>query len=447
MTYRSKILFLCMGLLVAFSMASSQGGETSSRPVIGGNGAANPVVIKIDRSKPIGVSRFRTGVTHTQYSLDPWGDPEAIQRAKKLLRAVAVYQNQHLMGWGTDNPNPAPGVYNWESLDRRIGLIRSMGATPVITLCAAPDWMKGGEPGKTDWSKIEVAPLPEHYADFAALAKQVARRYPDVKQYQVWNEMKGFWNPKAHNWDYKNYTKLYNLVYDALKSVDPAIRVGGPYLVIEGTGSEKGDWATEKPIRARQWDVLEYWLKHKRGADFITVDRGLIDYHDKRSYTDSEAMALTDTFESVARQIRSRTGLPLWWAEFYGADRTDREFVAANYASIMLHMIRGGSAAALLWGPQDADNNLKGGLFTDTRKPDGGRPLPLYAAFKAIHDHFGPGTRLYTVSSSSPEVEALASDRKLLLVNKRPEPVTVRLNDRNLTLRRYEVRLMDVSRD
>src|SRR5207245_1228337 len=103
------------------------------------------------------------------------------------------------------------------TLDARISAIHAMGAVPVITLCCAPDWMKGGQAGTTDWSRIEVAPLSSHYGDFAALAAAVARRYPEVKYYQVWNELKGFWNDSANTWDYVGYTSFYNQVYDALK--------------------------------------------------------------------------------------------------------------------------------------------------------------------------------------------------------------------------------------
>ena len=401
---------------------------------------AQAVTVTIDRTRPLGVSHFETGVTHTQYSMDAWGDQASIARAEKLLKACCTLQNQHIMGWGAGNPEPSPGVYQWESLDKRVALMRAMKAVSVITLCGAPDWMKGGAAGKTDWSRLEAAPLPAHYADFAELARQVARRYPDVLHFQVWNEMKGLWSAQNNNWDYKAYTDLYNVVYDALKSVNPQIQVGGPYLVIEGTGTGKGDWSTQSPITPRQWDVLNYWLAHKHGADFITLDKGLIDYHDLAPYSAAETMALTHTFGDVVRQIRAKTSLPVWWAEFYGAGigAPDDQFLAAQYASILKGMIEAGASVALLWSPQKSD--VAHALFTDTRTPGGGQSLPLFAVYKTVHDDFRPGAKLYRSMSSSPDVEALASDRCTLLINKRPAPVTVRLEGKAVTLARYEVR-------
>lgn len=402
------------------------------------------IKITIDLTHPQLISRFQAGVTHTQYSLDAWGNKAAIERAKVLLRDGVKFHNQHIMGWGAGNPEPAPGRYDWTRLDERLQIIRDSGGEPVITLCGAPDWMKGGETGQTDWSKLENAPLPAHYGDFANLAAQVARRYPDVRYFQVWNEMKGFWNPKINNWDYEGYTRLYNLVFDALKAVNPQIKVGGPYLVIEGTGSLKNDdWSTQKPIRARQWEILDYWLLHKHGADFFTIDRGITDFHDKNHYSEAELMALTPHFGEIIRQIRAKTDLPVWWAEFYGASGTNRAFAAANYASCLLHSIRAGLDVALLWEPQDAGKaQFSGGLFSDTRQVEGGQKLPFYAVYKALNQSFCAETPLFAAQSSSPDVEALASEKDVLLINKRAAPVTVQCDGENVRLEGYEVRLI-----
>ena len=74
---------------------------------------------------------------------------------------------------------------------------------------------------------MEDAPLPEHFADFAALSAAGAKRYPCVRHFLVWNEFKGFFDDELKRWDAKGYTDLYNVVYDAVKAVDRANQVGG----------------------------------------------------------------------------------------------------------------------------------------------------------------------------------------------------------------------------
>jgi hypothetical protein len=197
------------------------------------------VNINIDFSEKLLSSSYLAGVTHTQRSIDSWGNSAAIKNAKLLLDSVTHYQNQHIMGWGTLNPWPDstitnPGNWNWSSLDGRMKLIRETNGVPVITLCGAPTWMHNPSMnGQTDWNALEKAPTKDHYDDFAHLCAEVARRYPDVIHFQVWNEFKGFYNSSKNRWDYENFTVMYNMVYDSLKAVNPEILVGGPYVVMD----------------------------------------------------------------------------------------------------------------------------------------------------------------------------------------------------------------------
>ena len=399
------------------------------------------VVVTVDRQRPAGASQLAIGATLTQYSLNPWGDAGAIARGKQLLGRIAIYENQHIMGWGGVNPEPAPGVYDWSSLDQRVRLMREIGATPTITLCCALDWMKGGQPGATDWSQLTKAPLPEHYDDFAELARQVALRYPDVKHYLVWNEMKGFWSSRLNNWDYRRYTTLYNKVYDALKSVSPDIKVGGPYLVIEGTGSETGQWWSVRPISQRNRSVLKYWLEHKRGADFLVVDRPVKSAQDVNRYSAAEYLGFTPLFGQIVRQLREMSDLPIWWAESYFVrDDANPDFEAAGLASMLYHQLRAGSSVSLCWSPE-ARPGGRGGqrMFSDTLAPGGGQPLPALGVYQAFRDYFPPGTRLYRADSSSPDVEALASSGRVLLINKRPDALLVQVNHARVSLKGYGV--------
>jgi hypothetical protein len=419
-------------------------------------GSGPDVSVTVLRSGPVGMSQLAMGITHTQYSLDPWGDADAVRAGRQLLQASTVFQNQHLMGWGALNPEPSPGVYDWSSLDRRLTLIRETGGVPVVTLCCAPDWMKDGRPGMTDWSRLEVAPAAEHYADFAALAMQVALRYPDVQYYQVWNELKGFWNAPLNRWDYEAYTAFYNEVYAALKAVNPAIQVGGPYVPLDSeldraymSNPTAESMLRDQPygtVDQRALDVLTYWLANKVGADFVVVDTSSYDG------APTEPFSATQKYVDLVNWLRQRTALPVWWAEWYVAPsgsaspEFDNAMNNALMAMALAQMATSGSAVQLRWEPQGQAAQAHAGgqqkIWTDTRVAGGGQPLPYYATQKAFKDYFPPGTLLYNAAVSSQDVAVLSSATHTLLINKRAASLTVSVDGTFITMTAYEVEVV-----
>ncbi|WP_155055482.1 GH39 family glycosyl hydrolase [Streptomyces blattellae] len=399
------------------------------------------------------------GFTHTQFSADE-GSPAAVARVEGLLsRGGGLPQVQHIMGWGADNPEPVKGRYDFAAMDRRIDFVRESGGTPVVTLCCAPDWMKGGKAGAddTDWSQaaLETAPDPEHFDDYAALAATVARRYPDVRHFIVWNEFKGFWNDAESRWDYEGYTELYNRVYQALKKVDKDIMVGGPYLVMdsldpsEEDASEtfKGSWGA---MDQRTLDAFDYWNEHKAGADFVVVDGS--------SYTrDDELLpdefAATDKFTAVGRWVRERApGLPLWWAEYYvepadgGDDRHgwSESRRGAVQAAGMIAMAKGGASSGFYWNPEEEKGTeCPGCLWTPTSGSGGGRKLPMYDLVARFNAEFPPGTRYANVSvvqADVSEVRVLATDEVALVVNTQDRRISATVDGRQVEMQAYGVK-------
>ncbi|WP_246103424.1 xylan 1,4-beta-xylosidase [Streptomyces piniterrae] len=394
------------------------------------------------------------GFTHTQFSADR-GTDRSVERAERLLSAHSMPQNQHIMGWGARNPEPSPGHYDFTDLDRRIGLIRRTGGTPVLTLCCSPDWMKGGAAGHTDWGALEKAPDPAHYADFAALAGKIARRYPDVRHFVVWNEFKGFFDDRRGRWDYEGYTRLYNLVHRELKKANEKNLVGGPYLVMDSEGGSgasgsplKGAWGN---IDRRTLDALVYWDRHKAGADFVVVDGSSYSKDDRHV---PGPFAATRKFADVGRWIRRETGLPLWWAEWYVevADENDdragwseRKRTAAQ-AVALIEMTLGGADGGFYWNPQNegsGSGDCPGCLWSGTELGGGGRELPMMRLLSRFSRAFPPGTRLRDVEVAGggrSAVRVLADDRTAMVVNTsgRRSPVTV--DGRELALDGYQVR-------
>ncbi|AWW40377.1 GH39 family glycosyl hydrolase [Streptomyces cadmiisoli] len=403
------------------------------------------------------------GFTHTQFSADE-GPAGATARVSERLSDDRLPQNQHIMGWGADNPEPVKGRYDFAALDRRVDFVRASGGTPVITLCCAPDWMKGGEAGadNTDWSRsaLETAPDPEHFADFAALAATVAKRYPDVRHFIVWNEFKGFWNDTEHRWDHEGYTELYNLVHRALKKVDPDIMVGGPYLVMDSVDPRqtenasrtlRGPWGA---LDQRVLDAFTYWNEHKAGADFVVVDGS--------SYTKDDDLlpdefAATDKFTAVGEWVRRQTGddLPLWWAEYYvePADGNDDRHGwsearrGAVQAAGLIAMVKGGATSGFYWNPQEEKGpDCPGCLWTPTGSGDGGRKLPMYDLLARFSAEFPPGTayeRVSVAADDASDLRVLATERAVLVVNTLDRATTARVDGRRLDLQAYEVRWLD----
>lgn len=435
---------LRLGLFIA--IVGSALGPASQRTA---DGQAAGFTVTVDRTTAVGRSALAVGVTHPRFTVDtpqtsPPPDATAIANGKMLLSAATRYQNQHIYGWGATNPEPSPGVFNWSSLDSRINMIRAMGATPVISLCCAPDWMTAL--GTNTSTYPNLPPTPAHFADFAELARKIALRYPDVQYFIVWNEMKGFWNRQQNQWDYVTYTELYNQVYSALKSVSASIRVGGPYLTIEGTGTNTGPWFTAPPLTRRNTQVLQYFLQRAKGVDFLGLDRALKDYHDPKIYQEYEKMALTPWFSDIVTQVRALTAKPIWYVEEHvaGLAGGTLPFQASANASMLLAQVRSGAAASLQWDPETQPASpIDDNLYTSTHMPGGGQPYPTYYSFRMVHDYFSSGTTLYSATSSTPDVEVMASAAKTVLVNKLASAISGTVNGAPVDLLPYEVRLLD----
>jgi hypothetical protein len=339
------------------------------------------------------------GVTLTQRFLDELNPEEATERARQTFQNVAEFGNQHIMGWGALNPAPAPGERDWESLDARVRLIESASVTPVITLCCAPDWMKGGSAGDTDWSKLEAAPHSENFADFAELAVDVALRYPQVKHFVVWNELKGFYDAERGRWDIESYTELYNQVYRALKRYDSTIAVGGPYVPID-SWSDAGDVSHPSAISGpwgvldqRALDAINYWLLNANGADFVAVDGS---NRTKDAGLIVEPRLANEKFAAVTRWLVSRTSLPVWWMELYPHVMPDDDVNSPYAADIALDAILrigdAGGDAVFLWQPEASPDFRSVALWDSTAVMDGGQPKSLAARLEELEEIWSSGS-------------------------------------------------------
>jgi hypothetical protein len=303
-------------------------------------------------------------------------DPQAVASARKVISSIpGVVEDTSIMDWGAGNPEPRPGDLQLSRLAARVKLIVATGGTPVITLCAAPHWMTGTTTG------IDP-PTPAHYAAFATLAATIARSFPQVRYFVVWNELKGFWNADTRSWDIAHYTDMYNRVYAAIKRVRPDALVGGPYVVTRPYATPQGGDLASTPhgswgfLKPEALADVSYWLTHKIGADFIALDGA--DYPRTGPITDP--LTATELYAAVNQWLSKRTTLPLWWMETHIEPPTSHwstSQAAAIRIAALARSASSGAHASLQWQPQEGAGISDEGLWTATTFAGGGRPTVL----------------------------------------------------------------------
>jgi cytochrome c-type biogenesis protein CcmE len=301
------------------------------------------------------------GVTWVQFD-----NPDTPAK-RAVTQATVEVQNVHVNAFGSDlGYNATAGDtnwagYNWAWLDTRIQTMRDASRTGgklAITLYAPPQWMLGVAPNTWDFFGIPLPPARN--ADWASLCAYIAQRYPDVGYFQVWNEMKGYWNNTLNRWDYEGFTAMYNAVYNAVKAVRPDAQVGGPYLsfnvhtagyqgasststaAMDLGGTASSITGTGGPgyfFDGRDLDVYNYFRLNAAGVDFVCVDLGLL-LDDGAVHPET-----VDRFAKLPQWVNARfPNKPIWFSEYYyGGGTTNFGLVRSQMDSTDLPV------TALLW--------------------------------------------------------------------------------------------------
>ena len=147
----------------------------------------------------------------------------------------------------------------------------------MLTLCCAPDWMKGGAPGDDRLDAAGGRP--------AARALRRLRRARRGGRAAVPAGRAGAGVERAQGLLPERPEPLGpGGLHGALQRGVPGgegrpartCKVGGPYVVLASLDAGRpdasdlrGPWGT---IDHRALDVVDYWLTHKVGADFVAVD-------------------------------------------------------------------------------------------------------------------------------------------------------------------------------
>lgn len=388
------------------------------------------------------VSQFSYGFDFAQEGPYPGGQPaaKAVSSARRVLSSIpGMREDTAIMDWGLPDPEPSPGSFDFSAIAARIRLITSTGGTPVVTLCAAPDWMKNG-------TSPDAAPTPAHYQDFATLAARIAQSFPQVKYFVVWNELKGFWNEAANNWNIQGYTAMYNDVYTAIKKVRPDALVGGPYAPLSPEAGPRsgslpsvphGAWGYLDP---RTLDAVRYWLAHNAGADFVAVDGR--DFPKTGPITDP--LTATEKYATTDQWLRGHTSLPIWWVESSiqpASSGWSQSQAAAIRVAALVQLASSGASVGMQWQPQQGGGGVSDeGLWTATDSPGGGRPTALAQILPAVLAVLRHSVTI--VGNQRPGVLVASGPGGTIALNTGTARTTAKVNETSVSLGPGQVRVI-----
>jgi xylan 1,4-beta-xylosidase len=265
-------------------------------------------------------------------------------------------------------------IYNWQYVDKLYDYLLSVGIKPFVELAFMPHDLASGD--KTVfWWRGNITP-PKSYEKWGALIANLVRhfreRYGDAEvrtwYFEVWNEpdLKNiFWSG-----DLDDYLKLYTAAAEAVKSVSPEYRVGGP--------------ASASPTRFEE-ELVKYCARTHVPIDFVSthtygVREGFFDDTGARgTVLDTSRGAVIDRMKHSRELILSSPlpNLQLHYTEWSSA-YTPTDFMHDQYhqASFILDKIK---------GAQQWVDSLSYWVFTDIFEENGPRATPFHGGFGLLN--------------------------------------------------------------
>jgi len=290
-----------------------------------------------------------------------------------LTDDMAVYKED-----GKGNPQ-----YNYMYIDALYDFLLSIGIKPFVELGFMPEALASGKQ-TIFWWKGNVTPPKDYqkWEDFIRnLTQHFTERYgaDEVKSwyFEVWNEPNlspGFWTGTQ-----ADYFKLYQYTAKAIKSVNPAYKVGGP-------GTAGAAWESE---------MIGFCEKNNLPIDFISthsygVKQGFLDeYGNSGTVLAKEEFAVSGDVLQSRKEIANSTkpNLELHYTE-WSASYTPSDPVHDSYheAAYILEKIKQVGNAA---------NSMSYWVFTDIFEESAPRFEPFHGGFGLLNIQGIPKSAFY----------------------------------------------------
>jgi xylan 1,4-beta-xylosidase len=279
-------------------------------------------------------------------------------------------------------------VYDWTGIDKLYDDLLARKIKPFVELGFTPNALATSKAKIFYWEGNTSHPELNGWRDLVtAFVQHCQQRYgkEEVRSwfFEVWNEpnLDGFWERA----DQKAYFELYDVTANAIKAIDPALRVGGP-------STAGAAWVPE---------FLEHVAKSGAAVDFVTthtygVDSGFLD---EKGVEDTKLSPAPDAIIADVRKVRKEIAasryphLPLYfteWSTSYNPrDRVHDSYIGAAYILSKLKGSKGLAQGMSYWtytdlfeepGPQNKPFEGGFGLMN----PQGVRKAP-YFSYKYLH--------------------------------------------------------------
>jgi xylan 1,4-beta-xylosidase len=312
---------------------------------------------------------------------------------------------------GTVKVENGKTTYEWTKIDQLYNDLLARHIRPFVELGFTPEALATSPSSIFFWHGNTSHPQPEGWHDLIdAFIRHIEARYgkDEVRTwfFEVWNEpnLSGFFE----GGDQKAYFKLYDLTAKTIKSVDPALRVGGP-------STAGAAWVPEFLVHVKQNGLpVDFVTTHTYG-----VQGGFLD---ENGQSDTKLDPSHDAIIGDVRHVREQIsaspfpGLPLYFTEWSTSytprDSVHDSYISAPYILSKLKASEGLVQGMSYWtftdlfeepGPPSAPFQGGFGLMN----PQGIRK-PAYFAYKYLHALQGD-----CVTTSDPQAMLSTKDGNL----------------------------------
>jgi hypothetical protein len=390
-----------VGLMIAAIAAGIGLVASGSVPLDAGNLPPSPPMPKADITVNFGTTVLTGDAAAIGVDESTYGTPSDIHdpKAQELLKKLGVgYARLWLTVANPADPSSpiicaAAGCDTHIAIDTWVTMMESAGETPVIGI---PDTL----------TAADAAAIVSHFTTSPA--------FPHPPLYWlIGNE------PEAISESTATYDARFNSLYDAMKAVNAAIKIGGP--------------AT---LGFDQAFLKQFLADCGTRADF--VDFHFYPAHEDAAQLLAELPAMSNDLATLRTMIETAdpgraSDIAIHVGEWnFSADPgTLAQFAYTGFASVLdadlLGRILAGGADSLAWGSKNGPMSLifgdalaQGGHAPPQYKED--TPMPLYEAIgmftgQGLFPRFG--TTIVTARSAKPGVDAFASANpdEIVLVN------------------------------